>query len=111
MASSKSRKIILGIVTIWPLAYIILFMTLMLATDISANTILPLHIFTMLIVVILYIFYIKHVMYNNNLKNMREAWIILILFGGYIACIVYWYLYIWREREKVSVSPETKVSS
>ena len=100
MKLSNTIKITIGILTIWPLTYMILFFAIVIGTNVDTNAILPLHIFTMLLCILLYIFYIAHAMKNTNLGKDREIWIILVLLGGIIANIFYWYLHIWKERNK-----------
>ena len=57
-----------------------------------------LHIFTMLLIMGLSIFYIVDVFKNNRVdKDKKALWAIVIFLGNMIAMPIYWYLYIWNE--------------
>jgi len=119
MRLSSFEKILLGVLTIWPPVYGILFIAFIFINFIFSDNpsftsfwiVLPLHILTMILCIGLLVFYIAHIIKNIDLKEDRRIiWIILLFICGIIAMIVYWYLYIWRKREtKSSESPDTKV--
>lgn len=63
----------------------------------SFDVMMTLHLLTMLLSVSLLIFYIVHLFKNSAMeKDIRIIWVILLLFGNFIAAIIYWWLYIWR---------------
>lgn len=115
----KSSKILLGIATIWPIAYMIFFFTVVFSTIFSAPSdgsfervgalqsllmvIFPLHILTMVLVMGLTIFYIVNVFRNDRVdKDKQVLWTAVLFFGSVIAMPIYWYLYIWSERKESS---------
>jgi len=109
---SKSRRILLGILSIWPLVYIILFIIYaMVISEITSSNIpfiimILLHILTILLSWALIIFYIVHAL--RTIKppdDMRIIWVIILVVGNVIANPIYWYLRIWREREKEETAP------
>ncbi len=60
--------------------------------------ILPLHLFTMLAVMGLMVFYIVNVFRNDRVdKDKKALWAVVLFMGNMIAMPIYWYLYIWRE--------------
>lgn len=106
---TKSKKIILLIVTLWPVIYLAIFFTLILSTfllpgpSVESNPvfnfsiIFPIHILTMLIMTILFVIYIMHILKSGRVKkDDRVLWAILLLMGNSIAMLVYWYLFIWK---------------
>jgi hypothetical protein len=123
----KSTKVLLGIASIWPVAYIGLFvLSIILIFAFAAATegggpspepggpvalLLPfgfmaffaLHLLTIADITALKIYYIIHAVKNQQLdQNMRIMWILLFVFATLIAEPIFWYLYIWREPKAVN---------
>ena len=112
---TKTTKLLIGAATVWPLIYMLVFMAFMLLTMVTtiANPrtggpppgfpvafagIFVLHLFTMLEIMGLLVFYIVNVFRNPNVVGDRKAlWAIVLFMGGFIAMPIYWYLYIWRD--------------
>lgn len=106
----RGSKIWLGVATIWPLFYLLLFFVFMISmffivggdrndgtTSFLIVLMLPLHLLTMLLIMGLPVFYIVNVFRNDRVvKNMKVLWAVVIFFGSIIAMPIYWYLYIWR---------------
>lgn len=116
----KSTKIWLAIATIWPFAYIFIFFGFMLSMFFMASgspphesrmpslflLIFPLHLFTILEVMGVMIFYIVNIFHNERVeKDKKMLWTILLFVGGLIAMPVYWYLYIWPEAQAAPYAP------
>jgi hypothetical protein len=126
----KSTKIWLGIATIWPIAYIFLFVGGILLTiaigaaldpgphapvhDSQGSILFPLgfiafflvHILTILGSLALTVFYIIRVFKTEQLdQNMKIMWMLLLFFMGMLAQPVFWYLYIWRDTSGGSNQP------
>ncbi|MCM3872602.1 MAG: hypothetical protein ND895_18120 [Pyrinomonadaceae bacterium] len=118
MGFKKSTKILLGVVTIWPVAYIFLFMVGMLAMMVlmpfaagpnspqqPGSPLVPLafvsffavHMLTILLSMGLMAFYIVRVFKTPLEEAMKIMWTVLICTVGIFAMPVFWYLYIWRE--------------
>jgi len=105
---SKRKAIILGFFTVLPFVYFILFLSFFIFSFISmsSNTgnpvdmfklILPLHLSTMLLIMVLMIIYIIDVFKNNAINSDKKAlWAIVLFFGNMIAMPIYWYLNIWK---------------
>jgi hypothetical protein len=109
---SKPQKILLGILSIWPLVYIVFFVICCFVMNghtishISFNIIFVLHVLTMFLILAMIIFNIVHVL--RTIKppdDSRISWVIALLFGNMITNPVYWYLHIWREQKKEGTAP------
>lgn len=115
----KSAKVVLGLATIWPVIYMIFFFVVLILDSLAsmfregANEegavpfwlaiILPLHLLTMLLIVLLLVFYITHVFRNDRVdKDKKALWAVVLFLGNAIAMPVYWYLYVWRHKEQSS---------
>ncbi len=115
----KSTKIWLGIATIWPIVYLVLFVVLVFSVflaaglnpgphapgDPSGSVFFPLgfmaffilHMLTIMGSLALTVFYIIRVFKTEQLdQNMKIMWTLLFFFMGMLAQPVFWYLYIWR---------------
>ena len=107
----KPGKLLLGIATLWPIAYFFIFFIVIFATIIFRPEpgpgggappliawILPLHLLTMLLVMGLTIFYIVDVFRNKRVEKDKKAlWAIVIFLGNMIGMPIYWYLNIWKD--------------
>lgn len=117
---SRRLKILLGILSIWPLTYMGLFMLGMLLTALFAPVLFPpghaghpssdtailvvffvimaLHVLTAFLTMGLMVFYLVHVVKTERLnQDQRVLWAVLVFAGGVVAQPIYWYLHIWRE--------------
>lgn len=106
----KTAKLLLGLATLWPVLYLILFFVVILLTTLFLpgtpgqpgpppliGLILPLHLITMVVVFALMIFYIVNVFRNDRVEKDKKAlWAIVLFMGSMIAMPVYWYFYIWK---------------
>ena len=106
----KVKAVILCIFTLIPIRYIIFFISvffhMFLNTVNSTNTessinlfkiILPLHLSTMILVIVLLVIYIVNVFKNDTIESDKKAlWAIVLFFGNMISMIVYWILHIWK---------------
>jgi hypothetical protein len=105
----KTLKILLGIVTIWPFLYMLIFFAFIIymfmgmwrGGNIDEKmfwSIFPVHILAMLITMGLLTYYIVNLYGSNRInKDTKIIWAIVLFMGNMIAMPVYWYLYIWRE--------------
>ncbi len=108
---SKTKKMLLGLATLWPMVYKGLFFMFVFAFFVMAITrtqprilgvafaaIFPLHILTMVGMVALLFVYIRDLFRNDRVPSDQKAlWAVVLLLGGIIAMPIYWYLYIWKE--------------
>ncbi|MFA4852098.1 MAG: hypothetical protein WC924_03160 [Candidatus Gracilibacteria bacterium] len=105
---SKTKKIILGIATLWPIIYMFIFFSLVFSfitnvanPEVMFGYLFGAHLFTMLLIVILLIIYIRDVFKNDMVLETRKTlWTILLIFGNMIAMPIYWYLHIWKKPTK-----------
>ena len=106
---SDFQKKLLGVLTAWPFAYIILFIFAIIGLvttqpgDLEIGG-LPLllfmlvHFLTIALSIGLQIFYIVNVFKNERIgKDQRIIWVLALFFGGLFAMPIYWYLNIWRD--------------
>ena len=103
MKLSKSKKILLGILSIWPIVYMVLFFVFIFVIFMHSNVpiyvIFPLHILTGFLNLGLTVFYVVHAIKHIDPKNdMRVIWIVILIVASIIANPIYWYLYIWKEK-------------
>lgn len=122
---SKTIKLLLGLVTLWPLAYMILFFLMIFSfIFFAAGTgpgdgpppfipvIFSLHILTMLVIAALTVFYIVNVFRNERVdKDKKVLWAVVLFLGNLLAMPVYWYLYIWKEPQPAIASAPGQLGS
>ncbi len=106
---SKTKKIVLGIATIWPIIYMVIFFLFIFSqiflspssqSDPSGGffLIFILHFLTMIWMFVLLFIYIRDVFKNDRVaKDKKALWAVVLFFGNIIAMLIYWYLYIWKE--------------
>ena len=111
MRIGKPLAIVIGLFTIWPVIYIVLFLAffVFMAFTISRHApqqqpdpgffpciVIP-HVGTMLLMFALAAFYIVHVFKNPALKDDRRVlWAVGLFMGLPFSAPVYWWLFIWR---------------
>jgi hypothetical protein len=108
----KSIKILLGLATLWPFLYMILFFLFIFLSILFMPgrgggesgppfffvVFIALHLLTMLWIMGLTVFYIVNVFRNDRVdKDKKVLWAVVIFLGNMIAMPIYWYLYIWKE--------------
>lgn len=112
---SKTAKLLLGLATFWPAAYMILFFVFIFSAILFSGgggdgagpptsfvLIFALHLFTMLVITGLTIFYIVNVFRNERVEKDKKAlWAVVLFLGNLIAMPIYWYLYIWKPAPEV----------
>lgn len=110
---NKFLKILLALVTVWPLFYVVLFMVYFVSPFDSQlfglpffSIILPLHLLTMLVIAALLTFYMVNLFRNKRIdSNTKGIWAIVMVMGTLGALPVYWYLYIWKDEPVTSSQP------
>lgn len=122
----KWLKILLGLATLWPFVYMIIFFVVIISTLIFMPNqeaegsgppmffavIIPLHLLTMLWIIALTIFYIVNVFKNDLVDKAKKVlWAVVIFMGSLIAMPIYWYLYIWRESAVAGSPPPPPLGS
>lgn len=124
---SKPKKIALGVATIYPFLYMILFVLSVFGLMIFQATSQPtppgekasgapafflvlfgLHFLTMFWIFGLMAFYIVHLFKTERVSNDKKTlWAIVLFMGNMFAMPVYWYLYIWRDAPGASTATST----
>jgi len=100
------KKIALGFLSILPLIYFIIFISILITVILQGyNTfvyfidtfgiiIAFLHGIALLLLISLSIFYIFHAAQNIKLSNSKAKWIVLLILFGPISIPIYWLLFI-----------------
>lgn len=122
---SKPKKLLLGVLTVWPLAYMVLFMSFVLTMIMTAHpgrgqrsgppgwmpALFIAHLGTMLLILGLTVFYAAHAYRSRRVpENRRVLWVMLNVIGSFVAQIIYWYVFIWREPETLLTKPSPESS-
>lgn len=101
---SKTGKIILGVLSAWPLVYFGFF-TQMIMPDILRNgfegenvwLIIVLHLLTFALCTFLFVYYLVKAASNQELGKDKTMWILALIFLNGVAWPAYWYLNIWKK--------------
>lgn len=109
---TKSKALLLGACTAWPIIYMFLFMGVVFSQvffvgmanqapqeqmPVMMKIIFPLHFLTMIWIFVLLAVYIRHIFKTDTVPQDKKAlWAVVIFCGNMIAMPVYWYLYIWK---------------
>ena len=115
MKSKRVGVIVLGIFSVWPFVYVLLFLGIVFATalgefwGIGAGETFPLpaaiffsvHLLTMLEIFILLVIYLVYLFKTDRVAQDKKAlWAVVLFMGHMIAMPIFWYLYMWREPVK-----------
>lgn len=112
----RRKKLIWGIFSIWPICWMILFMcgallllmgTGFLESDepapilfIVMGFIMIFHFATIIEIWVMIILYLIRIIKDESIEqNNKILWVILIFIGNIIAMPIFWYLYIWKEKD------------
>ena len=112
MAFTKRIKVLLGVLSVWPLFYIVSFLTTFFTLRYFIVTkhspivndlefVRPLFIgtflLTMFVSLALKALYIIHAVKAPSVEQRnRVIWVFVLLLGGMVAYPIYWYVQIWR---------------
>ncbi|MDO8585989.1 MAG: hypothetical protein Q7T82_03020 [Armatimonadota bacterium] len=120
----KLLSFVLGVLSLVPLAYMFGFLSLMFLTiwsyrqppqhrhaalsdEVMFETLLPIHLGMMLLLLILVAIYLVHLWRNVGLPEDKKAlWAVALLSMGFVSMPVYWYLHIWRGRKEEERQPD-----
>jgi hypothetical protein len=108
---SRTTAVVLGILTLWPVLYLVAFIVFLgiAAGSIGPDGELPdsvilgdtarvLHPITALLIGGMLIFYIEHAFRKTHMTRDRKyLWTVLLLVGSVIAMPAYWYLQVWKD--------------
>jgi hypothetical protein len=122
----KSTKILLGLATLWPFLYMILFFVFVFSSILFMPgtrgeesgppfffvVFIAIHLFTMFWIMALTVFYMVNVFRNDRVdKDKKVLWAVVIFMGNMIAMPIYWYLYIWKEVPALGLSSHSSLGS
>ena len=105
---SRGTVVAIGLLTLWPLLYMGLFLSFFvyMFTSMAHQQqgppaffmyIFPLHCFTMLLMFALTGVYVFHAYKTDQIPaDKRVLWVVILFFGNMVAFPIYWYLYMWR---------------
>jgi hypothetical protein len=118
---TKARKALLGVVTAWQLVYAALFTGTLVRVLLSGFAPLPGgeaglpegfgpsffgHLATLLLMLGLAVYYVGQAARSPRVPaRERKLWVVLNVVGGFLAQLVFWYLFIWREPEPLATTP------
>jgi hypothetical protein len=112
---TKGKAITLGIFSIWPFLYMILFMGsifIIMASAFAGHpsgneppaimmVILPLHLFTMFLIFALIAFYLFYLFKTDVVPQDKKAlWAVVLFLGNMVSMPIFWYLYIWKNLQE-----------
>lgn len=102
---NRTKALALGALTLWPLAYVMLFLAAMAYLAIFRGDgsmppylalIFIVHLLTMGATLGLLVFYMVHLFRNEAVPQEQKAlWAVVLFLGNVLSMPVYWYLYIW----------------
>ncbi|MBV9495832.1 MAG: hypothetical protein JOZ54_16410 [Acidobacteria bacterium] len=107
---SRPVALLLGIASLWPPIYMLLFfgvvaMFFLHPPGNSPHSGFPaafgalfiVHLLTMLLTFALLAAFIVHAFKTDLIaQDKKVLWVVILFFGGIIANPIYWYLYIWK---------------
>lgn len=101
---NSTKKTLLGLLTLWPLLYLVSFMVLMpilffTAPNFPLEIVFFLHPLTMLVIVGLLVFYVRDALNNKKIPETRKTlWVVLLIIGNAIVMPIYFYSFIMKKR-------------
>ena len=118
MRLSRSLKILIGVLTCWPIVHIFLFVAVIATTmfwfsgshggtgshssgpPIAFMVLMAFHLATMLSIFALTTFYIVYLFKTDRVAVDKKAlWAVVLFMGNLVAMPVFFYLYIWPDEE------------
>ena len=113
----RRTKIVLGIVSVLPLAYMFVFIAAMAgfvfigfgeshnaSAPLAFKIVMAVHLAVMAIMFALMIFYVVYLFrMTRQTEAQKILWALFLFIGNIIAFPVFFYLYIWREAEPAAV--------
>ncbi|MEA2488948.1 MAG: hypothetical protein QOH21_740 [Acidobacteriota bacterium] len=108
---SRGAAVAIGILSIWPIIYMCLFMAFVAMTFLSAagggssaspfpalfRYVMVLHLLTMLMMFALTALYVVHAFRTDLIPNDKKVlWVVVLFLGNLVAFPIYWYLFLWQ---------------
>ena len=97
MKLSKPVKLLVLALTLWPPLYTLAFIVMMVSfTPAISDTLMVVHGATMLISVLLLVFYVVHLFKTDHVPaDKKTLWAIALFLGSTIAMPIYWFVHVW----------------
>lgn len=104
MNQSRTKDLVLGVLSIWPLAYygIVVQMIIPILVRIEGfDNFLGVHYFVyylslFLCIGLFFYYFIRVFFFSQYLGERKKWWILAMLLAGPFAWPVFWHLYIWK---------------
>ena len=107
MTLSRSAKVLIGALTLWPILHIFIFMW-SVAVSFGAGPsqgpdewfkwLMILHLGTMVVILALITFYIVELFRTERVREDRKAlWAVVLFLGNMISMPIFFWLYIWPD--------------
>lgn len=111
---TKGKAIVLGVFSIWPILYMLLFMGSMFIMMITMFTnpptsneppmimlvLFPLHFLTIFEIFALLAIYLYYLFKTDVVPQDKKAlWAVVLFLGNMISMPIFWYLYVWKKLE------------
>jgi hypothetical protein len=101
---------VIGLLTLWPIIYFVLFLAFISYAFATMNTtgrnsvadfgfkyIFIVHPLTIVLMFALMAIYIIHAFKTDRIpQDKKVLWVVVLFFGSIMAFPIYWYLYMWK---------------
>ena len=125
MPLTRPVKLLVGLLTLWPILYMFLFMAFVLTTiiwsEIGRGTqhvpgfpvgmllLFGAHLGTMLLMSALTVFYVVYLVKTERVPQDKKAlWAAVIFLGNMLAMPVFFYLYVWPDHWPQASGPQAE---
>ena len=103
MKLDRAAKVLIGVATLWPLVYMLLFAVSFVAMAMKAGgglirfeTLFLLHLFTIVWIFVLLVFYIVYLFRTERVSQDKKVlWAVVLFLGHMLAMPIFFWLYIW----------------
>ena len=118
---SRKRRLILGLLTAWPLAYVLIFLAApplrlwfvargwkALSDGLTPLMLggLAMHVTTLVVAGALVLVYAMHLSGTKRVPEPQKLpWLLLLVLASVVSMPVYWALYVWPEPKTPEASP------
>ncbi len=105
MKVSRVQAIATGLLTIWPILYMIFFFSVTISCVVGAPNVMDsvfpilfiLHVITLLVMMALLVYYSIHLFKSEEIdSNQKILWALFLFMGNMLTFPFFWYLHIWR---------------
>jgi len=110
----KPVKALLLILTLWLPLYMIGFIVMIVCRAMPTNfdTLLLVHALTMLVSVVLLVFYVVHLFRTDHVpRDQKALWGVALFLGSAIAMLIYWFVHVWPDARPSSPDTQARPGS